>query len=82
MKKSTIQDLGTSWPLIFIRSVNDFKCGEVYKPTRYPCACKMEAIKCELLPFPLVPAICKDLNDWCGLSNRLANCSIFPNPGL
>ena len=47
---------GIGLPLVRIRSRRSTKCGLVYNPTLSPEACSAAAIRCEVEPFPLVPA--------------------------
>lgn len=50
-------------------------CGDVNKPVLKPCWVKACAVLREVLPLPLVPATCIDLNFCCGLPRLSANFS-------
>jgi hypothetical protein len=54
---SAIYYLDICYPSTSIRYRNENKCGEVYKPVRYPAFCNIFAVFNATDPLPFVPVI-------------------------
>ncbi len=73
-------EIGT--PSTWIRSRNDSRCGEVYRPTRIPAPWSARAMSVDTLPLPLVPATCIDGNWSCGFPTAASNARVVSRPNL
>ena len=65
--KRTTSSSGIISPDMRIRSRKSTKWGEVNNPTLYPCACNAAAMRWDVDPLPLVPAIWTARRCVCGL---------------
>ena len=73
---------GMGCPSTCIRSLNRSINGEMYSPTRYPAARRMDAIMADVLPLPLVPATWTNRSDRSGWPSRRSSSCVRERPGM
>mmetsp|Transcript_87526 Transcript_87526/g.245844 ORF Transcript_87526/g.245844 Transcript_87526/m.245844 type:complete len:201 (+) Transcript_87526:785-1387(+) len=71
----TTRSLLTSSPSIRMRSRHECKCGDVKSPTREPLARSAASQSADVVPLPLVPAMCTHFNRSSGRSSACMSMS-------